>query len=144
MKTYKTHALGFPITILNPTFKVRAGQKTLDLSLEMLSKLAFDAVIKKPGRLTGGEIKFIRGFLGQNQSEFGDLMGLKGHSQVSKWEKKPEETTKMSVHQEYTIRILALRMINQKPTVEVIDMFASLKEEVEAGEYIEIDAEDVA
>lgn len=59
-------------------FKVRAGQKTLDIDFEVLSKLAFKAVIMKPARLTGGEIKFIRGVLGLNQSEFAKVMGLRG------------------------------------------------------------------
>ena len=66
MKTYTTHALGFPLVIINPKIKTRAGQKTLDINFDALSKLAFEVVIKKQGRLTGGEIKFIRGFLGLN------------------------------------------------------------------------------
>lgn len=144
MKTYETHALGFPLIIINPKFKTRAGQKTLDINFEALSRIAFQAVIKKQGRLTGGEIKFIRGFLGLNQTEFADAMGLKGHSQVSKWEKNPEKLTRMSIHQEYVIRIKSLRIMDIRATNAVVDLFDKLKETKGAGKSIEIDAQDVA
>ena len=144
MKTYETHALGFPIIVVNPKFKTRAGQKTLDINFDSLSEKAFLAVLRKPGRLTGGEIKFLRGILGLNQTEFAHTMGLKGHSQVSKWEKAPGKVTRMSVHQEYAIRIKSLRMKDIRATNAIVDIFDELKKATGPGESIEINSKDVA
>ncbi len=145
METYETRALGFPIIVINPKFKVRAGQKTLDINFKLLSEKAFKAVIMKPARLTGGEIKFMRGFLGLNQSEFANVMGLKGHSQVSKWESKPDAMTMMSSHQDFTIRLQATKLSKiMKVTNKLTDLFNVIRDADNSGASIEIDAKDVA
>jgi DNA-binding transcriptional regulator YiaG len=145
METYQTRALGFPIIVINPKFKVRAGEKTLDINFKALSEKVFKAVIMKPARLTGGEIKFIRGFLGLNQSEFANIMGLKGHSQVSKWEKRPNEMTMMSSHQDFIIRLQATKLSKiLKVTSKLTDLFNVIKDADSSGESIEIDAKEVA
>lgn len=144
VKTYKTNALGFPIVILNPQFKTLAGQKVLDINFDDLARLAFNKVVEKPGRLTGGEIKFLRGYLNLSQSEFATVMGLKDHSPISRWEKHPTKPTKMSIHQEFTIRANALRLNKGKITNKFFEIFEVLKSTEDAGIEISIHAKDVA
>lgn len=144
MDTFTTYALGFPIIILNPKIKVRAGQKTLDINYDILAKIAFPAIIHKNGRLTGGEIKFIRNFLGINQTEFAREMGLADHSPVSRWEKASEEVTKMDLHTEFAIRIKAARLAKLRVTNALLGIFDKLKESEGAGALIELDANQVA
>lgn len=144
MDSFTTFALGFPIVILNPKIKIRAGQKTLDINYEVLAKIAFPAIIHKNGRLTGGEIKFIRNYLGLNQTEFAREMGLSDHSPVSRWEKASEDVTKMDLHTEFAIRIKATRLAKMRVTNALLGIFDKLKESEDAGEVIELDANQVA
>ena len=144
MKTYQTYALGFPITIVNPKFKTVKGIEILDLDFNALSKIAFRAILKKPNRLTGGEIKFIRNFLKMTQCEFAEEMGLRGHSQVSRWEKFPNKPTKMEPQQEYIIRLKASRIHKMRITNEMIDIFDLIRKSNSYGEPLKINSKEVA
>lgn len=144
MNTFTTYALGFPIVLVNPKVKVMAGQETLDINYEVLARIAFPAILQKKGRLTGGEIKFIRNYLGLNQTEFAKEMGLADHSPVSRWENNRDMVTKMDLHTEFAIRIKAMRLAKLRVTNPILDIFDALKEVSEAGDIIELDADKVA
>jgi DNA-binding transcriptional regulator YiaG len=141
MKSYISHAFGFPLVILNPKFKTIAGEKVLDINYEKVSKKIFFLVLEKKGRLVGGELKFIREYLQMNQTEFADIMGLGDHSIVSRWENKQEQLTNMVIHKESIIRMKAALLTGARLSKNVFEKsFDLIKNIEEAGSFIEFDA----
>jgi putative zinc finger/helix-turn-helix YgiT family protein len=59
-------------------------------AIDQLNRLLAQAVIRKPARLGGGEIRFLRSYLGYSSSEFARAIGS-DPATVSRWEggKKP-------------------------------------------------------
>ena len=140
MKPYTTYALGFPIIILNPKFKLMAGEKVLDVDFDKVSQEVFPLVIRKKGRLTGGEIRFLRNYLGMNQSDFAEIMGLSDHSTISRWEKKSDKITKMDIHTESIIRMKAWALAGERFTKTIFAAsFDDLKDkENDPGDVIRL------
>lgn len=139
-KTFKTYALGFPVIIINPTWRKIAGEKVLDVDFTKLAKAIFPLVLKKKGRLTGGEIKFIREYLKMTQEEFAQKMGLKSHAIISKWESKRDKLTNMNLHTESIIRMYAADLDGKRISRKIFQAtFEEIKGVETQGDFIEID-----
>jgi len=109
-------ALGFPIIILNPSYIEFEGEKVLDISPKRIMDAAFEAVIQKPSRLSGAEIKFLRGYMELSQEAFGRLVNV-DHSTVAKWELKKLTFTGMDVPTEALIRMRCKLHINKRDRI---------------------------
>lgn len=118
MKTKKAlyQALGFPIVILNPSYVEFEGEKVLDISPEKIMRSAFEAVIMKPFRLSGSEIKFLRTYMELSQIEFAKLVGV-DHSSIAKWEKKKDAFTGMEVPTEALLRMRCKLHLNKRDRI---------------------------
>lgn len=143
MERYETKAFGFPLVILNPKWKTRLGQKVLDLNLSLVARELFPLVLKKEGRLTGGEVKFIRTFLDMTQTKFAESIGLSDHSPVSRWEKKPDAITGMDAPQEFTLRVIALKLGGYRIKNEMAENFEKFKDLQSPGRTIEFPSEGI-
>ena len=110
-------ALGFPIIIENPRYVEFAGDKVLDVNPEKIMKAAFKAVIHKPARLSGSEVKFLRGYMQMSQEEFAKLIGVE-RSIISKWQDRKYEFTGMDVPTEVLLRVQCQLFINKKAGVK--------------------------
>jgi DNA-binding transcriptional regulator YiaG len=99
---------GFPVALLNvPMVRVR-GPWTPDVNFNALSRPLLDALAKKPARLTGHEIRFIRHSLSMTLQQFARRFGVT-HPAVIKWESARNRPTVMAWAVEKDIRLEALR-----------------------------------
>jgi putative zinc finger/helix-turn-helix YgiT family protein len=89
-------------------------------AIEQLNQLLAEHVIATPGRLNGGEIRFLRTFLGYSSADFAKLMGSTA-STISRWE---SDTQPMGNHADLFLR--ALIVIGKKVESYPIDKFAEL------------------
>lgn len=97
-------ALGFPVIVANPRYIEFEGEQVLDIDPKMIMEAAFKALIQKPARLNGAEVKFLRTYMELSQESFGHLIGV-DHSSVAKWEGKALEFTGMDVPTEALLRM---------------------------------------
>ena len=58
----------------------------------------------KPSKLTGNEIHFIRTYLGESKSSFGEIFKL-SHAAIGKWEKSKDSPAPISPGQEIILRL---------------------------------------
>lgn len=102
MRKVQYKGLGFPVWILDPKFN---EDGTMKLDLNRLMEDIFAALLAKPARFSGSEVRFIRTYMDLTQVDFAKLLKLKDHSSVSKWEKKLLEATNMDPNTELALRL---------------------------------------
>ncbi|NGX42385.1 MAG: hypothetical protein K940chlam7_00665 [Chlamydiae bacterium] len=107
-KQFKTDIFGFPIIIHNVVMIKRMGEWCPEINWNILSSMAITALMTKPSRLTGGEMKFIRTYMNYTYREFGKIIGVAA-STIKKWEKKDLEFTDMRLPMEKMIRMHILQ-----------------------------------
>ena len=104
LKSFLDTGFGFPVYLLNvPMIEVR-GQWTPDINYSALSKGLLRALAKKPARLTGNELRFIRNSFELTLKEFAEKFYV-SHPAVIKWEKAENEPTNMQWATEKDIRM---------------------------------------
>jgi len=94
-------------------------------SLDELNKMLTDAVIHKPGRLNGGEIRFLRTYLGYSSADFARLIGSDA-STVSRWESGAQNIGR---HADLLLR--AMVALDKKVESYPISTFAEVAGEIE-------------
>lgn len=105
--------LGFPIILHKvPMIEVR-GIWTLDIDLNILQKVVLLALAHQPADLTGNQIRFIRNWLGLNQTEFGKLFGVT-HPAVVKWEKTGNKGSRINLTTQRDLRLWLLDRLLSK------------------------------
>ena len=117
--------LGFPIVLINCPLKKKFGEWFLDINLEMLQRDVLELLIRKPGPLTGNEIRFIRKYFDLTTTAFGKLFYV-SHSAVLKWEKGdvPPPPT------DFCIRFFVLEKLSKKNSE-----FGKLYRQVHLGDF---------
>ncbi len=104
LKSFLDTGFGFPVYLLNvPMIEVR-GHWTPDINYSALSKRLLRALAKKPARLTGNELRFIRNSFELTLKEFAEKFYV-SHPAVIKWEKAENEPTNMQWATEKDIRM---------------------------------------
>ena len=98
------NGLGFPIVLLKAKTKDTEYGEVLDVDFNRLSELVFEALIRKPARFSGAEVKFIRHHMELSQNVFADLLDI-DRSSVGKWEAKDLKPTQMMPAVELSLRI---------------------------------------
>ena len=111
-KNIKFNGFGFPVVLTNVQTKVVHDEIVPDVDFNELQKLLFIALIRKPSRLSGAEIKFLRLHLEMTQQDFAKLLKIE-RSLVSKWENKDLKVTGMTVHAEIFLRMKLARLTHQ-------------------------------
>jgi putative zinc finger/helix-turn-helix YgiT family protein len=89
-------------------------------AIEDLNRVLVDTVIRKKGRLKGGEIRFLRSYLGYSGADFAELIGSSA-STVSKWE---SDSQPIGHHADLLLR--ALVVVGKKVDEYPIETFAEI------------------
>lgn len=122
MKERKTETilydgLGFPIQLIDVPMKKAAGIWVIDIDMNEFQLVVMNRLIRKPYRLTGKELKFMRKFFNMSPLEFGKNLGVSSIT-VTKWEKGQ---TKISPTQEIYIRMFLLSCLKNRELLEIFD-----------------------
>lgn len=129
VKEYVDHGFGFPLILRHvPMVKV-FGTWTPDLNYKQLERGVLLALMTKPSRLSGSEIRFIRHFFKMTLQEFGERFAVR-HSAVLKWEKAKETPTRMEWSTEKDIRLfIADRLLPEEELEKkIIPLYRELRE----------------
>ncbi len=113
---------GFPMIIKSAPFYKLGSTEILDLDPASIRDQVFLKVVRKPARLTGAEVKFIRLTMEQTQAAFAKRIGIKDRSLISKWEAQKNESTGMDQHSEVLIRLKAMFFHNSKIKLSEADI----------------------
>ena len=73
--------------------------------MKKLQETAFRALAKKPNRLSGSEVRFIRKYLRMTQVDFASWLNMANHSVVSQLENKNEHLSGMDYNTEIILRL---------------------------------------
>jgi len=113
---------GFPVMIKNAPFYKLGSTEILDIDPASIRDQVFLKVARKPARITGAEVKFIRSTMEQTQDAFAKRIGIKDRSLISKWEAQKNDATGMDQHTEVLIRLKALFFHNSKIKLSEADI----------------------
>ncbi len=139
-KVYKDGGFGFPVTLLNvPMIEVR-GEWVPSVNQRQLQEHVIEALVLKPSRLTGSEIRFIRLFTGLNLEGFATRFDVT-HPAVLKWERAKNHATTMNWTTEKDIRLFALAKLHPKAQAFVVAYEQLIEVASEKSEAIKIDLE---
>ena len=108
-KTVQFNGFGFPVLLVNVTTKKERGEILPDVNYQDMEQMLFEAVILKPARLSGAEVKFLRHHLDMSQAEFSKLLRVE-RSLVSKWEARDLRVTGMTAHAEIFLRMKLVKI----------------------------------
>lgn len=107
--------LGFRVFLLNaPMLTLPDGSECPAPNMKKLQDTAFGALAKKPNRLSGAEVRFIRKYLRMKQVNFAAWLNMANHSVVSQWESKDEHLSGMDYNTEIVLRLLMEAIISKK------------------------------
>ncbi len=109
-KTLVYKGLGFPIKLIDVPMKKMFGDWVMDIDMIELQLVVVKDLIRKPGKLTKNELKFIRHFLVLTTTEFGKIFGVT-HSAVVQWENGKRN---LSPPIEFCIRLYVLNHLHVK------------------------------
>ena len=125
-KRFEDTGFGFPVYLLNvPMVKVR-DEWTPRINYRELSSCVLKALVEKPARLTGAEIRFIRQSLGMTVHDFGETFYVT-HPAVLKWEKAGTEPTSMKWATEKDIRLFVAQQ--SKAEDRIAEIYRHLRKE---------------
>jgi DNA-binding XRE family transcriptional regulator len=111
-KTKRFNGFGFPVVLVGVPVRVEFGDEILDVDFNALGNRVFAALLTKPGRLSGAEVKFLRQSLDMTQEQFAKIMKVE-RSLISKWEKQDLKAKGMSSHIEIFLRLKLAKMRDQ-------------------------------
>jgi putative zinc finger/helix-turn-helix YgiT family protein len=89
-------------------------------AIDELNRVLAEAVIRKPARLTGGEIRFLRTYLGYSSADFAKLIGG-NPATISRW-----ETDKQPIGHHTDLLLRALVALDKKVDEYPIKTFAGI------------------
>ncbi len=105
--SYIDEGFGFPVILRHvPMIKV-FGRWTPDINYKQLERQILLALMRKPSRLTGREIKFIRHYFKLTLEAFGERFDER-HTAVLKWKKMKEAPSRMDWSTKKDIRLFIL------------------------------------
>ncbi len=125
-KEYRYEGFGFPVIIKDVAMVKIRGQWVLDIDLNCLEENLFTMMPKKPVRLSGNEIRFIRHHARMTLEKFAERFGVR-HTAVMKWEKSGPESTNMNWATERDIRLFVL-LENDVPGREFKQTYTDLRD----------------
>ena len=103
-KSIQFNGFGFPVLLVNVRTKTERGEVLPDVNYQEMERVLFKAVIRKPDRLSGAEVKFLRHHLDLTQADFSKMLRVE-RSLVSKWEARDLKGTGMTAHAEIFLRM---------------------------------------
>lgn len=144
-KSFIYNGLGFPIRLINVPMRKVLGEWAIDINFNALQLVALNMIVRKATTLTGGELRFIMGYLGLSTRKFSQLFDVT-HVAVLKWLK---EEVRMNPNTEICLRLYLLDHLKVTDT-EFRALYLDLRQRIIAGATseesypLEIDAEKIA
>ncbi len=105
--TFIFEGLGFPIKLIHVPLRKVYGEWVLDINLKQFQITVLHMLARKPTRLTGDELRFIRHFLEKSTRDFAKLFSV-SHAALVKWE---NNETQMSFCTEVYVRLYILHYL---------------------------------
>ena len=139
-KRFVDEGFGFPVVLRNvPMVKVR-GIWTPRINYNKLTRDVALALARKPARLTGNEIRFIRQHFEMTLEAFGVRFDV-SHPAVLKWERAGDKPPALKWPIEKDIRLFILDRLHARPKA-FKELYETLREEVAApSKPLEMDAD---
>lgn len=112
-KLHIDHGFGFPVKLANvPMVKAR-GVWALNVDRNWLERLVLQALTRKPTRLTGNEIRFVRQSAGLTQVQFAEVFDVSNVA-IHKWEHEADNCPNIKWPLEREIRLFVLDHLEGK------------------------------
>ena len=97
--------LGFPILLLACPMVEIWGEQVPDVDMGWIQDTAYDALMTRPERLTGAQVRFIRHHHRMRQADLARVLNLANHSAVSVWESREDDPAGMDYNTEVLLRV---------------------------------------
>ena len=101
------------MTLLNVPLIQARGEWIPSVNQKKLQSLVIEALVVKPARLTGNQVRFIRQVNQMTLEQFAERFDVT-HPAVLKWEKTKNAITGMTWTTEKDIRLFALNALNPR------------------------------
>lgn len=113
-KRFVDNGCGFPVVLQNVSMIRVRGVWTPDIDYNALHRSVLLALARKPTRLTGNQIKFVRQYFELTLTEFGDYFDV-SHPAVLKWENAGDDTPSIKWSLERDLRLFILDKLDESP-----------------------------
>ena len=110
LKTYTFTGFGFNVLLKNVPVKDAHGETYPDINMNELKLMTAKALLKRPVRMVGFQIKFLRTFMRLSFDAVSEKIGVPA-STLRLWETKGAEVTGLSLEQEKAFRIYVVNTI---------------------------------
>lgn len=132
-KVFVDTRFGFPVELRGVETRIVRGEEVPIVNANRLRFAVIAALILKPGRLTGNEIRFLRLWMSFNLAQLGEELGVT-HPAVMKWEAKLDESANMGKAVETNFRLLVLskfaQVLEEQESNEVAPSVRALEEKI--------------
>lgn len=115
---YTENRFGFPVLIHNVTMVEIRGEWLPKINYVKLANDVLKALVLKPSKLTGNELRFIRLRFEMTLEDFGKRFYV-SHQAVMKWEDTKDSPTKMNWSTEKDIRLFIYKKLTDKGLLEI-------------------------
>ena len=125
-KSLMFYGFGFPIELRDVPFRKVLGEWIPAIDYDALSRAFLAVLPRKPVRLSGDEVRFIRLTMGLTLEEFGRRFDV-SHPAVKKWESSGDKPTNMRWAAEKDVRLAALDYVhvNAREFVKAYERFVT-------------------
>lgn len=113
LKEYMDYQFGFPVILRNVEAIKVQDYWVPDINQNVLQNLVLLALVLKEGHLTGSQVRFVRRWLGDSLTAFGERLGLT-HATVKNWEDKGDNPTGTKAPIDFYIRLLVVERMMQE------------------------------
>ncbi len=111
---FEDWSLGFPVLLRNvPMAEVR-GDKAPRINSRDFQHAVLWLLAHRPAPLTGRQVRFVRQWMQRTLADFAELVGMKSHQSVMKWEAKEHEPTGMHKSTEILLRCRILEELPEE------------------------------
>jgi len=132
IRKYVEDGNGFPIVLRNVTMRWLQGDWVANINYNWLFEETALFLARKPARLTGAEVRFLRNYYGMTYQQFGDMFGVAPQA-VMKWEKTGAQPTRMAWTTEKDLRLTILERAKVSRSA-FLDAFRALREAPKAAQ----------
>ena len=110
LETYTFTGFGFDVLLKNIVVKKVHGEEYPDINMNELKFMTAKALLKRPVRMTGHQMKFLRTFLRLSFDVLSEKINVPA-STIRSWESKGKEVTGLSLEQEKALRIFVISKV---------------------------------
>ncbi len=110
LENYIFSGFGFDILLKNVVIKEAHGEEYPDINMNELKLMTAKALLIRPVKMTGYQIKFLRTFLKLSFDSLAEKIDTAA-STIRSWEKKGKDVSGLSIEHEKAFRIYAIHSI---------------------------------